>query len=57
MFQTPYQESQLVYLSSKFIHVINYIILLEEGKGYAKYYGQLQGGGGGLEMAKKRLRN
>ena len=55
MFQTPYHESQLVYLRSKFIHKLRNTV--RGGGGSAKYYGQLQGGGGGLEMAKKRLRN
>ena len=46
MFLTPYQESQLVYLRSKFIHKLHNTV--RGGGG---------GGGGGLEMAKKRLRN
>ena len=43
MFQTPYQESQFVYLMSKFIHKLRNTV---RGGGYAKYYGLLQGEGG-----------
>ena len=49
MFKTPYQESQFVYLMSKFIH-FNTV----RGGGYAKYYGLLQWEGG-LEMAQKTI--
>ena len=36
MFQTPYQESQFVYLMSKFNHKLRNTV--RGGGGYAKYY-------------------
>ena len=57
MFQTPNQESQLVYLRSKFIHKLHNSV--RGGGGVCKilWARAITGGRGGLEMAKKRLRN
>ena len=53
MFQTPYQESQLVYLRSKFIHKLRNTFRGGECVCvHAKYYGQLQGGGGSINGQK-----
>ena len=54
MFQTPYQESQFVYLMSKFIHKLRNTV--RGGGGMQNITGYYRGEGG-LEMAKKRLRN